>query len=83
MKRAFTGPGGRAGLFLAGVILCAVAFWTGLITLSQWDNLWVSGSYTESYSVSRVVQFYDYYAGEIIGLIQQEKWDGKLSYTDR
>lgn len=83
MKRAFTGPGGRAGLFLAGVILCAVAFWTGLITLSQWDNLWVSGSYTDSYSVSRVVQFYDYYAGEIIGLIQQEKWDGKLSYTDR
>lgn len=83
MKRAFTSPGGRAGLFLAGVILCAVAFWTGLITLSQWDNLWVSGSYTDSYSISRVVQFYDYYAGEIVGLLQQEKWDGKLSYTDR
>ena len=83
MKRAFTSPGGRAGLFLAGVILCAVAFWTGLITLSQWDNLWVSGSYADSYSISRVVQFYDYYAGEIVGLLQQEKWDGKLSYTDR
>ena len=49
MKRAFTSPGSRAGLFLAGVILCAVAFWTGLITLSQWDNLWVIGSYTDIY----------------------------------
>ena len=83
MKRAFTSPGSRAGLFLAGVILCAVAFWTGLITLSQWDNLWVSGSYTDSYSAYRVVQFYDYYAGEMSELIQREKWDGTLSYTDR
>lgn len=83
MKRTFTSPGSRAGLFLAGVILCAVAFWTGLITLSQWDSLWVSGSYTDSYSAYRVVQFYDYYAGEMSELIQREKWDGTLSYTDR
>ena len=83
MKRAFTSPGGSAGLFLAGVVLCGVAFWAGLITISQWDNLWVGGSYTDSYSITRIVRLYDYYAGEIAGLIQQGKWEGTLSYTDQ
>ena len=83
MKRAFTSPGGSAGLFLAGVVLCGVAFWAGLITISQWDNLWVGGSYTDSYSITRIVRLYDYYAGEIARLIQQGKWEGTLSYTDQ
>ena len=83
MKRAFTGPGGRAGLFLAAVVLCGVAFWAGLITVSQWDSLWVSGSYTDSYSVARVIHLYDYYAGEASGLLQQERWEGGLNYTDQ
>ena len=83
MKRAFAVPGGRAGLFAAGVLLCAVAFWTGLITLSQWDNLWMGGSYTDSYSAAAMVRLYDYYAEETSGLLQQERWDGTLGYTER
>ena len=83
MKRAFTSPGGSLGLFLASVLLCGAAFWSGLITISQWDNLWVGGSYTDSYSVARVIRLYDYYAGELSGLLQREKWEGTLSYTDQ
>ena len=83
MKRAFAVPGGRAGLFAAGVLLCAVAFWTGLITLSQWDTLWTGSSYPESYSISAVTRLYDYYAGEVSQMVQQEKWEGGLSYTEQ
>ena len=83
MKRLVTSPGGRAGLFAVGALLCAIAFWTGLITLSQWDNLWMGGSYTDSYSAAAMVRLYDYYAEETSGLLQQERWDGTLGYTER
>ena len=69
MKRLVTSPGGRAGLFAVGALLCAIAFWTGLITLSQWDNLWMGGSYTDSYSAAAMVRLYDYYAEETSGLL--------------
>ena len=65
MKRVFTTPTGRGVLFLAGTLLCTLAFWTVLITGSQWDNLWTAQSYPESYNASRVVRLYEYYAQEV------------------
>ena len=56
MKRVFTTPGGRAALFLLSTLLCALAFWTVSITASQWDNLWTTQRYPESYSADRVLR---------------------------
>ena len=83
MKRVFTTPTGRGVLFLAGTLLCTLAFWTVLITGSQWDNLWTAQSYPESYNASRVVRLYEYYAQEVEELLQTQALQGRLDYTDQ
>ena len=69
MKRVFTTPGGRAALFLLSTLLCALAFWTVSITASQWDNLWTTQRYPESYSADRVLRVYEFYAREVEELL--------------
>ena len=83
MKRLFATSAGRTALFLAGVLLCALSFWTVLITGYQWDNLWSAQSYPESYNADRVIRLYDYYAREVEGLLQTRALRGRLDYTDQ
>ena len=83
MKRIFTTPTGRTVLFVAGTLFCALAFWTVLITGSQWDNLWTTQSYPESYSADRVIHIYEYYAQEVERLLQTQALQSRLDYTDQ
>ena len=83
MKRVFTTPGGRAALFLLSTLLCALAFWTVSITASQWDNLWTTQRYPESYSADRVLRVYEFYAREVEELLQTGAVQGGLDYTSQ
>ena len=58
MKIRFTSPQGRAALTLLCLVTTALAFWTGLFTASQWDNLWSGGDYIHSHSISPLHCFY-------------------------
>lgn len=83
MKIRFTSPQGRAALTLLCLVTTALAFWTGLFTMAQWDNLWSGGDYVHSYSIYAPMNRYAYMADQVRDLCQAQLWQGGLTYTDQ
>lgn len=83
MKRLFTGPVSRPLFFLVSAAVTAVAFWTSLVTMSQWDDLWNGGDYRDSGSLRSALLSYDYQATQLGELLQTQIRQGKLDYTDQ
>ena len=83
MRRIFTTPAGWAALFLVSTLLCVLAFWSVLITGSQWDSLWMEQSYPDSYQADRMVRDHDALAEQVEALLQTQALQGPLDYTDQ
>lgn len=80
-KRA--GPLRRTLRALLCLAVTAAAFWTGLFTMSRWDDLWSGGDYISSYSVYGPLQRYSHQAEELERLCLKQRWDGALNYADQ
>ncbi len=68
---------------LLALVLGVGGFWTSLLTMAQWDNIWGRVGYYGSnnyYSnlYNRVAQ-----VRQLARLMQNEAWDGSLSYLDQ
>ena len=74
MKIRFTSPQGRAALTLLCLVTTALAFWTGLFTASQWDNLWSGGDYIHSHSIYAPMKQYEYMVDQVRDLCQLQRW---------
>lgn len=83
MKIRFTSPQGRAALTLLCLVTTALAFWTGLFTASQWDNLWSGGDYIHSHSIYAPMKQYEYMVDQVRDLCQLQRWQGELTYTSQ
>lgn len=65
MNKKRAGPLRRTLRALLCLAVTAAAFWTGLFTMSRWDDLWSGGDYISSYSVYGPLQRYSHQAEEL------------------
>ncbi len=83
MKRLFTGPVSRPVFFLVSAVVTALAFWSSIVTMSQWDDLWNGGDYRDSGSLRSALLSYDHLATQLGELLQARARQGRLDYTDQ
>ena len=83
MKRLFTGPVSRPVFFLVSAVVTALAFWSSIVTMSQWDDLWNGGDYRDSGSLRSALLSYDHLATRLGELLQARARQGRLDYTDQ
>lgn len=83
MNKKRAGPLRRTLRALLCLAVTAAAFWTGLFTMSRWDDLWSGGDYISSYSVYGPLQRYSHQAEELERLCLKQRWDGALNYADQ
>ena len=78
MRRLFTGPVSRPVFFLVSAVVTALAFWSSIVTMSQWDDLWNGGDYRDSGSLRSALLSYDHLATQLGELLQARARQGRL-----
>ncbi|NCB63206.1 MAG: HAMP domain-containing histidine kinase, partial [Clostridia bacterium] len=83
MKKIRVGLGPKLPAFALCLVFSCVSFWTGLLTLTNWDDLWSGGNYVDSYSINEPLSDYYYRLREAMQLQYEKGWAGPLSYTQQ
>lgn len=80
MKKIRVGPGPKLLASLLCVVFSCASFWTGLLTVSNWDDLWSGGNYVDSYSINDPLNEYYNRLREGMRLWYEKEWAGSLPY---
>ena len=83
MRRFRTSLAAKAVAVALFLVIGAGGFWATVLTIGQWDTLWLGNSYYDSNDyyndlLNRRVQLY-----ELARLLQAKEWEGSLPYLDQ
>lgn len=82
LYNARTSPVARVGAFLLCLVMVSVSFWTGLVTVANWDDIWLGGNYYQSPTAEGATYYDQSQIQSLLELKQMEIWQGPLSYSE-
>lgn len=76
-------PAAKAGAFLLSMVVLTACFWSGFVTLSNWNDLWLLGDYYRSSAAQQDAYYDASRLRELTDLKLALAWDGPLTEYER